>query len=160
MTKEQLLAKLERAWAALHESYAGLSDAEMTEPAVVGGWSVKDIVAHVTWWEEEALTHLPTILAGKRPPRYSVTYGGINAFNAQMTEQKKELPLADVLRWHDDTHRRLLAFIDTVPEEHIARETPFRHRLRLDTYSHYPEHTRAIQSWREARAQIENRGER
>jgi hypothetical protein len=25
-----------------------------------------------------------------------------------------------------------------VPEEHVTRETLFRHRLRLDTYKHYP----------------------
>jgi hypothetical protein len=88
MDRAQLLKRVDRAWQALLASYAGLSEAEMTEPGVTGGWSVKDIVAHVTWWEEEALTHLPLIMAGGRPPRYSATYGGIDAFNAQMTERK------------------------------------------------------------------------
>lgn len=39
-------------------------------------------------WHEEALKHLPAVLEGRRPPRYSVTYGGIDAFNAQMTKLK------------------------------------------------------------------------
>ncbi|HEX6478299.1 MAG TPA: hypothetical protein VF043_05605, partial [Ktedonobacteraceae bacterium] len=82
------------------------------------------------------------------PPRYSQS-GGIDAFNAQMTEQKRGLALSDVLRQLDDTHRRLIDYIQSVPEEQFTQETRFRHRLRLDTYSHYPEHARAIREWRE-----------
>jgi hypothetical protein len=80
MDKQQLLKKLDKAWAEIRESYAGLSDARMMEPGVTGTWSVKDILAHVTTWEEEALKYLPLIAKGGRPPRYSVKYGGINAF--------------------------------------------------------------------------------
>jgi hypothetical protein len=104
----------------------------------------------VTWWEEEALTHLPVILAGGKPPRYSATYGGIDAFNAQMTERKRNSPLSEVLRQRDDSHRRLVDFLQTAPEEQFIRETRFRHRLRLDTYSHYLKHAEAIRKWRSA----------
>ena len=149
--RARLLHRLDQAWDALRESYAGLSAAELVEPGVTGTWSVKDIIAHVTWWEEEALTHLPLILAGGRPPRYSVTYGGIDAFNAKMTAQRKDLPLADVLRRRDDVHRRLIALVERTPEPHVTGETRFRRRLRLDTYGHYPKHARAIRAWRERR---------
>ena len=152
MDRSQLLKRLDKAWEALKASYAGLSDAELTEPGVTGDWSVKDVIAHVTWWEEEALTHLPLILAGGRPPKYSIRYGGIDAFNAQMAEQKRELSLSEVLRERDDTHRRLTDFVRAVPEDQIARETRFRRRLRLDTYSHYPKHAEAIRTWRERRS--------
>jgi uncharacterized protein (TIGR03083 family) len=148
MDQHQLLKQLEKAWTALKESYAGLSDSQLTEPGVMDNWSVRDILAHVTTWEEEALKYLPLILAGGRPPRYT-QYGGIDAFNAQMTEQKRGLPLSDVLRQLDETHRRLIDYIRSVPEEHFTRETRFRHRLRLDTYSHYPKHAKAIREWRE-----------
>ncbi len=81
--------------------------------------------------------------------RYSVTYGGINAFNALMTERKKGLSLADVLKEQDETHRRLVTYIERAPAEQITRETRFRRRIRLDAYSHYPKHARAIREWRE-----------
>jgi hypothetical protein len=149
MDRQKILKQLDTAWAAFKESYAGLSDADLTRPGVTGKWSVKDIIAHVTWWEEEAIKHLPLILKGGRPPRYSTRYGGIDAFNAQMTEQKQGLSLSDVFRQMDETHRRLVAYIQTVPEEQFSRETRARRRLRLDTYSHYPKHARAIREWRE-----------
>jgi hypothetical protein len=149
MNRQQLLRKLDKAWAEIKESYAGLSDSQLTEPGITGNWSVKDILAHVTTWEEEALKYLPLINKGGRPPRYSVKYGGIDAFNAQMTEQKRGLSLSEVLRQLDEIHRRLIAYIQSVPEEQFTRETPFRRRLRLDTYSHYPIHTKMIREWRE-----------
>src|SRR5262249_11566894 len=148
MKKDQVLKRLEKAWATLKESYTGLPDAQLLEPGVMGEWSVKDILGHVTTWEEEALKFLPLILTGGIPPRY-IQYGGIDAFNAQMAEQKRDTALSEVLRQLEETHRRLLDYLQSVPEEHFTRETRFRHRLRLDTYSHYPPHARAIQEWRE-----------
>lgn len=148
MKTQQLLARLADAWADFEQSYAGLSHAQLQIPGVTGGWSVRDIIAHVTWWEEEALNHLPLILDGGRPPRYSTKYGGIDAFNALMTERRRDLPLADVLRQHDGVHERLVAYAARAPEELYRRESRFRRRLRLDTFGHYPIHAGAIRAWR------------
>ena len=148
MNRQQLLNKLDKAWAALKDSYAGLTDARLTEPGVMGDWTVKDILAHVTTWEEEALKYLPLILQEGRPPRYSVKYGGIDAFNAQMMERKRGLSLADVLNQLDETHRRLIDYVQSAPEEEIRQETRFRRRLRFDTYRHYQEHASVIWEWR------------
>ena len=149
MDRTQLLKRLDTAWVAFKESYAGLSEAKLLEPAVTKAWSVRDIIAHVTTWEEEALRHLPSILEGRRPPRYSVTYGGIDAFNALMTAKKARLSLADVLRQQEDVHQRIIETIETAPQDRLTVETRFRRRLRLDTYHHYPKHTDAIRRWRE-----------
>ena len=148
MDRRQLLQRLDTAWAAFNASYAGLSDAELMKPGVTGDWSVRDILAHVSTWEEEALTHLPLILEGGTPPRYSVTFGGIDAFNARMTQQKASLSLAAVRRQLDETHRRLIDFVQRAPEDQWRRDTRFRRRLRLDTYGHYPQHAEAIRQWR------------
>jgi hypothetical protein len=149
MTTEQLLARLDVAWRDFEASYAGLTEPQLLTPNVTGAWSVRDIIAHVTWWEEEALEHLPLIRDGGRPPRYSVKYGGINAFNALMTERRRNLPLAEVLRQHDEVHARLVAYVAAAPEELVRTETRFRRRLKLDAIGHYPIHARAIRAWRE-----------
>jgi hypothetical protein len=151
MTREQLLKQLEKAWLALKASYAGLLDSQLLEPGVTGKWSVRDILAHVTTWEQEALKHLPLIREGGRPPRYRAKYGGIDAFNALMTKQKADLSLSDVLNQLDEIHGRLLDYVRQAPEEQFTEETRFRRRLRLDTYSHYPKHANAIRKWREKR---------
>jgi hypothetical protein len=86
-----------------------------------------DIIAHVTTWEEEALKHLPLVLMGKRPPRYSVTDGGIDAFNAQTTEQRKNLSLLEVFRHQEEVHHRLIELIEGVREDQLGGDTRFRH---------------------------------
>ena len=149
MDRQQLLNQLDKAWRAFQESYAGLSESQLMEPGVAGTWSVRDVLAHVTTWEEEALKYLPAILEGRKPPRYSMTHGGINAFNAEMTERKRVLSLSEVLRQLDETHRRLIQLIENAPEDQFKSATRFRNRLRLDTYSHYPKHAEAIRKWRE-----------
>jgi DinB superfamily len=148
VTHDRLVQRIQRAWDAFTKSSDGLTDEQIMTPGVTGPWSVRDIIAHVTWWEEEALKHLPVILAGGVPPRYSVMYGGIDAFNALMTNRRQPLSLMEVLRHRDEVHRRLVEFVRGVPIDQIAGDTRFRRRLRLDTYGHYPKHTKAILGWR------------
>jgi hypothetical protein len=152
MDRLQLLRRLDLAWIGLRQSYEGLSDADLLEPDVTGRWSVRDIIAHVTTWEEEALAHVPRVLAGERPPRYSVRYGGIDAFNALTTERHRGLALADVLIRRDAVHSRLVRYVAGAAGELLAQHERARRRLRLDTYGHYPKHARAIRAWRERRA--------
>jgi hypothetical protein len=149
--KQQLLRRLHNAWIAFKDSYAGLSELDVLEPGVTKVWSVRDIIAHVTTWEEEALKHLPAVLEGRRPPRYSVAYGGIDAFNALMTTKKAGLSLAEVYRQQDEVHRQIIDAVVRTPDAQLARETRYRRRLRLDTYAHYPKHTEAIRRWRAQR---------
>ena len=149
MDRRQLLKRVNKAWEAFNASYAGLSDVQLMEAGVTGAWSVRDILAHVTTWEEEALTHLPLILKGGTPPRYSVRYGGLDAFNARMTEQKRSLSLSEVREQLAATHGRLVELIQSAPEHQLIGDTRFRRRLRLDTYGHYPIHAEAIRQWRQ-----------
>ena len=153
MDRQQLLKQLDKAWAVFKESYAGLSDSQLTEPGVTGQlvgerhYRARDVVGGRG--AEASATHHHRE-AGHRSTRRQ--YGGIDAFNAQMTEQERGLSLSDVLRQMDETHRRLIAYVQSVPEEQFTRETRFRRRLRLDTYSHYPKHAKAIREWRERSA--------
>lgn len=144
MDKSSLIRKLKRAWSEFQAAFAGLSEEQMLTPGVTGDWSVRDILLHVSSWEQEALKYLPVILAGGRTPRYSVLYGGIDAFNALMAEQKYGLTLAKAQREHMETHARLLAYLETVPEDVFRNHPRFVRRVRLDTYGHYPEHTKSI----------------
>ncbi len=147
MNRVKLRDRLEREWKAFLECFAGLSDSALMEPNVVGHWSIRDVLAHITTWEEEVLKAFPLILEGKRLLRY----GGIDAFNAREQERKRALSLAQVKQELVTTHQRLMTFLASLPEDLQAAENRFRHRLRLDTYHHYREHTAQITAWRAKR---------
>src|SRR3989442_15901544 len=65
-----------------------------------------------------------------------------------MTEEKRGISLSEVLRQLEDTHGHLIDFVRRTSEGQFTRDTRFRRRLRLDTYSHYPQHAEAIRKWR------------
>lgn len=148
MHKERLFQRINDSWGALQDAIAGLTDEQLTTPGVTGHWSVRDLMAHVAAWEEEALHALPIIVDGGRLPKYA-SQGGIDAFNARNQEAQRDSSL-EVLR-HDmaATHQRLLAYVQRAPESAYAAEGRWLKRLRLDAYGHWQQHTEQILSWRE-----------
>ncbi len=149
MKRENLSKRLESRWRELHDSYSGLSREALLKPGVVGDWSIRDVFVHVASWDGEALTALPVIVDGGRVPRYSDVFGGIDAFNALTQERKASLNLEQVTQELEDTHQRLVDFLEGVPDAAFATEGRFLKRLRQDTYGHYREHAEQINAWRE-----------
>ncbi|MBM3944422.1 MAG: ClbS/DfsB family four-helix bundle protein [SAR202 cluster bacterium] len=146
MNREQLLKKVDATWNAFTASYAGLSAPAMTRPGVAGDWSVKDVLGHVTTWEEEMMKAVQR----RKKGGYVRHRGGVEGYNATESGRKRSLPLQQVLEDSDRTHRKVLRFLTTLTDEELAAERPFRRKVRGDTYGHYPEHTASILAWRKA----------
>ncbi|MEL7645427.1 MAG: DinB family protein [Anaerolineaceae bacterium] len=148
MNKSDYFETLQLRWQEFLDSISGLSPEQMKLPGVSGTWSVKDIVGHVTSWEQETLSSLPGILAGKPSPVYSQLYGSIDALNAYMVLVKSRQSLDEVLQNLHKVHAQLLKFLEEADPAQFEEETPFVVRLSIDTSEHYPEHTEAVLSWR------------
>jgi hypothetical protein len=148
MNKANFLDILNQRWQEFLSSIEGLSPEQMTLPGVSGTWSVKDIIGHVTSWEQETLSTLPDILAGQPAPVYSQLYGSIDALNAYMVLVKNRQSLQEVLDNLHKVHTKLLQFLEEADPTQFADGTPFFVRLSMDTSEHYPEHTRTICAWR------------
>ena len=147
MHRERVIDRLEQEWQVFLQSFAELPANVFLEPGAVGHWSVRDVLTHVTTWEEEALKALPLILNDKPLPRY----GGIDAFNAREQERKRSLSLEQVRKELAATHQNLIAFLEKAPDSAFATGGRFLRRLRLDTYHHYREHATQIMAWRTKR---------
>jgi hypothetical protein len=90
MTPAQLWAEILKARAMYSAVYAGLSDEEMTRrPGAQEDWSVKDQIAHLTWWEDYAMVRSGIMLAGE--PFSKLT--DFDAINAQVLAFNKDVPL-------------------------------------------------------------------
>jgi hypothetical protein len=147
MRKERLLMRMEKEWQNFLMSFEDLPDDALLEPDVVGNWSIRDVLAHISTWEEESLKNIPLILDGKSTPRYARA-GGINAFNAREQAKKKTLTLAEVKISLKSTHDRLVQFLSRIPDSDYISNERLIHRIRLDAYSHYREHADQIEVWR------------
>lgn len=124
---------------------ARVEPARMTEPGVNGEWSVKDVLAHIAWWEQHLLRRL-------RAGHDDLFVEGVNGreatdrANADVYAANRERSLADVRAEYDTSYRELLATIESMPADELASDEMYN-VIGSDTFKHYPEHTAMLNTW-------------
>jgi hypothetical protein len=121
LSKIQLLAELHQEQACWQALLDEIGEAKMTQPDVAGGWSIKDIVAHLTGWRrrtvqrfQAALKHEPDV-----SPPWPEALQADDDINAWMYEANRDRPLADVLRDSRDVFHQLVETLDAFSEEDL-----------------------------------------
>lgn len=114
-SRARLLLRLDEGWRAWLVAVAAVSGDAVADEPVVERWTLRDLINHVTSWEQEFLKALPIILAGERLPRYSDLYGGIDAFNAREFERARELSPAQIRLAAAETHALLVETVSGLP---------------------------------------------
>jgi hypothetical protein len=157
LTKQELIQAATEERARFRQLVGQLSEAQMTQPDVQGTWSVKDIVAHVTDWEERMVRWLDQAVRGETPamPAPGMTWEDLDRLNEQSYLASRDMPLAQVLDRFDRLHAAVIASMQAVPEEELLTSGRFAwmggealwHLVAANTYWHYPAHGARIQSW-------------
>jgi hypothetical protein len=160
--KSDLLYRIAEGYGALAATVMAMPPRELTLPTLHGGWSAKDEVAHVTFWEARALTIVRAALTGDEPRDRSGIGSAekIDAMNADVFAASCQRGLDDVLAAMEETHAAFVHTVAELPEDALfdARRFPWTEGESLavtiagDSYDHYPEHTRNIQRWRAVRS--------
>jgi uncharacterized protein (TIGR03083 family) len=118
-TKAQLLedARCERA--ALEALLEKLTPEEMIQPGALGDWSVKDVLAHLTEWEQMALGWIQTGLSGGTPamPAEGYKWNQLPALNRRIYEKHCQRPLAEILEQFKSSYEQVIAAIEGFSEE-------------------------------------------
>jgi hypothetical protein len=156
--KADLMPRIERYWAELGNEIGALSEAEMTAPGPDGGWAVKDHLAHVTVWERILMArtaHEPEHgIFGLDEAAYA--HASLDEVNARVYERWRNAPLVEVLAAFAKTHRQVVAALEKLSDDELARpvfpDDPERVTLlgnaAGDTYEHYIEHLTWIRAAR------------
>ncbi len=126
-TKAQLQAEIEQERQALEELLATLSPEQMNQPAVVGEWSVKDVLAHLSEWETMWLRWFADGLAGKTPARPAEGYSWrqLPQLNQKICETYRGRELGDILKQFRASHRKICKTIEGISEQDLF--TPGRY---------------------------------
>ena len=159
MNKQELLSAMESSRRELLDAIAGLTDEAMLEPDVVGAWSVRDVLQHISLWEAELVKLLVHVQQRRRPSgeRWSGKLD-IDALNARWHAETRDRPLdrvrADFATVRQQTQRRLneLAEADLTETRAfpwLKGRPPWQHVFE-DTAEHDREHAAQIRAWRKA----------
>src|SRR5437588_10466621 len=113
ISKKQLLAEMQSEQAALLDE---IGEENMTQPEVAGGWSIKDIVAHITGWRRRTVLRFraaldPTVDMTPDYPAELDEDDEVDQINAWIYQANRDRPLADVL---NDSHEFLLQLVAEV----------------------------------------------
>lgn len=95
ITIEDVVTRLAESRRILHQAIQGLSTEEMTQIQVEGVWTIKDILGHITSWEEICLEPLRRYAQGN-PFRAEVVQDELS-WNDQQAARKREIPLNVIL---------------------------------------------------------------
>jgi hypothetical protein len=155
MTGPRLAAILRTERTTWNALLAQVGPERMEISGVVGDWSVKQLVAHLTWYEravvEGAEQFLRTgIFTRRRPEGVSM-----DAMNAQIADESRTRPAAEVLSEADEVFGQLLMLIEACPDNLLNDP----HVLGLDadmvpwmgvannSYAHYRAHEPELRAW-------------
>jgi uncharacterized protein (TIGR03083 family) len=127
------------------EALAQIPPERMTLPGVNGDWSVKDVLAHISWWERHLLRRLHTGQDDLYRPGVDPR-AATDTANAEIFAASHERPLQDIRAEFDASYQELLNALETLPAE-LATEDETYQVIGADTFGHYPEHTAMLRAW-------------
>lgn len=146
MNREELLDTIRRTRSEFDSALAGLSVAQMLQPVLPGGWSVKDALAHIGWWEQRGADLFRTFAAGQQPAEV-INDENLDAVNERIYQQYKDDPFDEVRAFEQSAYRDILLLVETVPEEDLFDPNRFPelgHQavdlIIFNTSDHYIEH--------------------
>ena len=158
ISKEQLIAEIHSehaAWLALLDE---IGEANMIQPEVAGGWSIKDIVAHITGWRRRTVLRFraaldPTVDMTPLWPAGLNADDDVDKINDWIYKTNRDRPLADVLNDSREVFQQLVAAIDALSDEQLndPRRFPWLEGERLTgslIFGHFhEEHEPDMRAW-------------
>jgi len=160
-TKTQLLDLIKNARAPLDRLIAQLSEEQMLQPGVENKSSVKDLLAHITTWEDHLVRGLAAAVKDKAQEVYVIDPdepgepGGIDTVNEYIFMRNAQLSLQQVLtNFHHSLHDVLqaveaLSDYDLFDPQGLAQVFGYSAERIIgdDTFYHYPVHIQSIRAW-------------
>ena len=154
MNKTELLSHVHSERERLETALASVDEARMSEAGLYGKWSVKDMLAHIGWWEQRA-AHIIDAVIHDQTPQGSVDSQNIDEINAKVYQENRTRSLSDVRQSEREAYRELVLLTESLSEadlfdpQHftLTKGQPLANWVIWNTYEHYAEHLVELQAW-------------
>src|SRR5690348_12131236 len=116
LSKAELLNRLYTEHDRLEQAIGQLTEVQLTQPGIIGTWSVKDMLPHIMHWEQFALGELEPAMRGERPAASASSAPdgeeSEDQINAQVVAQYRDVALSDVRAAFDRSFQRVVAVVE------------------------------------------------
>lgn len=151
MGADDLLERARRERDELTALWSGLSDDEMIRrPGPQSEWSVKDVIAHITWWESAMTNWVSRALTGEMLARTETP----DEINARVFADNRDMPLETVLAAFDASFPPLESLLNRLTDDEIndaevcdIRGMPLLNFIVGNTFAHYADHVEDLRAY-------------
>ena len=123
LSKTQLLTEMRQEQAAWEALLYEIGQAHMRQPEVAGGWSIKDIVAHLTGWRRRSVRRFQALL--KHEPGFSPPWPEElredDEINAWIYAANRDRPLTEVLSDSREVFQQLVETLEAFSEDELQK---------------------------------------
>jgi len=150
--KAELLDSIQSRRREWNETLAEVAEDRMLESGVAGEWSIKDVIAHVTWWDTQTADMLQT----KTLSNVKLWQMPQDVRNDAIYIENRDRPLDEIRQESGAAFLWLIASIESLGEDDLtdpsryrqmpAEWTPWR-VIVANTYAHYYQHLPDIRAW-------------
>ena len=128
-----------------YEALLALSDADLSAPlAGAHGWSGRDLMAHLTYWQEVAMTVATELSLRETSPIKVAADADWDARGDEINEEIRvaalELPLDEVRSHFRLVPGELRGYLTVVPETRWLKNTEYENFFLNETTDHYEAH--------------------
>jgi uncharacterized damage-inducible protein DinB len=151
-TVSQFLKTIQQARAEWNDLLEPIDQSKMTSAGVAGFWSLKDIIAHITWHERQMVGLIQAhALVGS-----DLWNLPTDERNAAIYEEVKDLPLEQVRNESTEVYEQLIKALPTLSDEDLVNPEDFPgmppdwkpgNIIAQNTYEHYQQHIPDVHRW-------------
>lgn len=163
MDKATLLERIHKGFDELDALLISFTPEQMTTEGVNGEWAVKDVLVHLTAWEQRTLERLQAAGTNSEPASDGVsTDEETDRLNERFFRENWERALADVLADYHATYQRMVTAVQDASDEDLFQvgrfswlgsDTALWQLVAGNTYEHIQEHIDALRNWLETTKQ-------
>ena len=148
MDKDTLLRQIGRTHAPIEAAAAALDDEALAGPAPdMEGWTRKDVLAHLEWWNDHSTNVIEGSRSGIDPYPGDDEPWDPDAWNARILAENRDRSVADVRRGEAASFARLLSAVEGATDDELFTQDPHpwldgtvAETVIADSTDHYPEH--------------------
>jgi uncharacterized damage-inducible protein DinB len=159
MSKVELVREVAEARHGFLDTLEGLTESESSISGSMGTWSVKDVIAHMVYWDEEFLEGLKILREGKYPDYLDSDWDEVNA---REVESRKGLSLEELARSLGQSGEMIRQYLEGLGEEEFSASRGLKWRdwdvtiewVLQGLIGHDRHHTKKMLSWRKEKEQL------
>ena len=141
-SKDELLKKISQSHRSMREAIGALP-AERWDEKLPAGWTLKEMVGHLAYWESTVPAFVESLRTGT-PEEVALLVaddggGDADEQNARAAAEARRLSRDEVLRRWDDAHTEVLEVARNLTDSELADDNLIE-KFEGDTYGHYPNH--------------------